>query len=126
MAKKILLVDDEKDILLVMGKRIEGWGYDLSTASSGKDALELIKENIFDLAIIDFMMPDMDGVTLLKKIREKNKEIPVIMFTAYPTSDTIKGAEHLGVNAFIPKLSVHANIEKMLEEAIRINIKQEK
>lgn len=92
MAKiKILLVDDEVDLLELMSKRIESWGYDLIVATNGKEALDMLKSEEPDIIVLDYMMPDMDGVATLKKIRAMHNKIPVIMFTAFPDEKSIEG-----------------------------------
>ena len=119
MAKlKILLVDDEPDILKVMGARIESWGYELATALSAKDALVAIKDNKPDIAILDYMLSGMDGVELLKEIRLFNSDLPVIMFTAYPEPKAMEGTEKLGVKAFVPKLSSYSDASENLKSAL--------
>jgi len=80
----ILLVDDEPDFRETMGAIIEGWGYDLIEASNGKEAVDAIMGKNPDIVVLDYMMPGMNGVLTLKKIREINGKIPVIMFTAHP------------------------------------------
>jgi len=119
MKKKILLVDDEQDLLSVMGMRIKSWGYDLATAETGKDAITAINNENPDIVILDHMMPDMDGITTLKEIRKTNNSIPVIMFTAFQNAKSIKGVEELGVSFCIPKLSMFPSSESALKTAIR-------
>jgi CheY-like chemotaxis protein len=119
MAKiKILLVDDDADLINVMRMRIESWGCECLEALNGKDALASMKKKHPDIIILDYMMPDMDGLAVLKKIRRMDKKIPVIMFTAYPDATAIKGAEQLGVNAFIPKVSAYQDTGKTLEAVV--------
>jgi len=118
MAKKILLVDDEVDFLKITASRIESWGYEVISVTNGSLALSAIKDKNPDIVVLDYMMPEMDGIETLKKIRKVNKELPVIMFTAYPNEKTIKGAENLGVSAFIPKLSMYSDSQEALKEAI--------
>ena len=121
MAKiKILLVDDEVDLLELMSKRIESWGYDLIVATNGKAALNMLKSKEPDIIVLDYMMPDMDGVATLKKIRAMYNKIPVIMFTAFPDEKSIEGAEELGVISYVPKLSAYADTQSALKEAIHI------
>ena len=79
---KILLVDDEQDFRKIMSERITSWGYEVGSVSSGKEAVEEIKNKNADIVILDYMMPQKDGISTLKEIRQLNKEIPVIMFTA--------------------------------------------
>ena len=115
---KILLVDDEPDLLELIGRRIEEWGYDLIKATNGKEAVNAVKDKLSDIVILDYAMPDMDGIATLQKIREIDDKVAVIMFTAYPNTDTLKWAEKLNVSAFIPKLSVYSDVTSSLKAAI--------
>lgn len=82
--KKILLADDEPDILIILKRYLELEGYDVTTASNGKEAIEKIRSNIFDLLMLDVMMPAINGWEVCKKIREdiRTKDVPVIILTA--------------------------------------------
>lgn len=81
MDKKILIVDDEKDIRDIIGIYLENNGYQAIKAEGGQEALRIIESQAIDLAIIDVMMPDMDGITLCMKIRDKHN-IPILMLSA--------------------------------------------
>ncbi len=119
MAKlKILIVDDEAVFLEVMSIRIKGWGYSLVKAANSKEALVCLKRNNPDLVLLDYKLPDSDGISTLKEIRKADKDIPVIMFTAYPDTRIIKEAEKLSVSAFIPKLSAYSDLKSSLRAAI--------
>ena len=120
MAKtKILIVDDEVDYLGLMEERIKSWDYEVITATTGKDALAIIKKNPPDIVVLDYLMPDMDGTEVLKRIRGFDKNLTVIMFTAHPDLKNIKGAQELGVSAFIPKLSTYSSdIQVTLRSAL--------
>ncbi len=115
---KILFVDDEADFRETMGAIIKGWGYDLIEASSGRQAIDTLGQDNPDIIVLDYKMPEMDGVTTLKELRKMDKEIPVIMFTAHPEIKIMKGAEKLGVSAFIPKLSVYSDVPSGLKTAL--------
>jgi len=117
---KILLVDDEADFRETMGAIIKGWGYNLIEAANGKEAIDVIRNKKADIVILDYMMPEMDGVTTLKEIRKIDKEVPVIMFTAYPDGRSFGGANKLGAIMFIPKLSAYSDNQAALKEAIHI------
>jgi DNA-binding NtrC family response regulator len=121
---KVLLVDDEPDILKLMGERIKSWGFDLISASSPSEALESLESKNPQIAILDYMMPEMDGVGLLKKIRQSNKGIAVIMFTAYPEPKAMVGTEKLGVRAFVPKLSTYSDASSNLKAALDLIAKE--
>lgn len=115
---KILLVDDEPGFLEVMGNRVTSWGYGLLTATNGKDGIKSVKKNKPDIVVLDYMMPGMDGVETLKAIRKIDKDIPVIMFTAYPDEKSMKNTGKLGVSSYVPKLSVYSGAHEALKAAI--------
>lgn len=117
---KILLVDDEKDFLNIMSERVSRWGYHLIKAISGKEALEVLKEKKPDIVILDYMLPDIDGVAVLKAIRKIDKELPVIMFTAYPEVDVMTDVKKLGISAFIPKLSIYSDTLTALKSSLEL------
>ena len=79
--KKILIVDDEQDITHIVSIYLENNDFETVKAESGKVALEILNNEKIDLAILDVMMPEMDGITLCIKIREKTN-IPIIMLSA--------------------------------------------
>jgi CheY-like chemotaxis protein len=81
---KILVVDDEKDILLMLTKRLVANGYIVITADNGHDAIALAKSKSPDLIILDVLMPDMDGGEVAERLRNdpKTQNIPVIFLTA--------------------------------------------
>jgi len=122
---KVLIVDDEVDYLGLMQERVESWGYEVILATSGKEALTLIKENLPDIVVLDYLMPQMDGTLVLKEIRKFAKDLAVIMFTAHADVKNIKGAADLGVSAFIPKLSTYSSdIQATLRSALDMIVKK--
>ena len=86
MAKKIMLVDDEPEILDLVSTRIKSWGYDVVTAIDGENALTLLKKQLPDLIFLDVMMPGKDGYEICNEIKTdaRTSRIPVILFTAKP------------------------------------------
>lgn len=115
---KILLVDDEADCRETMALIIKEWGYEVIEASCGREAIDIVMNNNPDIIILDYMMPDMDGVATLTEIRKINKKIAVIMFTAYPDMKSIKAAKDLNVSVYTPKLSSYEDLRANLETAI--------
>jgi len=104
MKQKILLVDDEKDIVEFLKYNLEQEGFDVITAFNGLQAVELLKQNP-DMVILDIMMPKMDGFEVCKSIRNSNdyKNLPVIFLTAKSSEvDEVLGLE-LGANDYIQK-----------------------
>ncbi len=85
MKKKILVVDDEEGIRLLYKEELEEEGYDVELATTGEEALEkLSKDSDVDLVLLDIKMPGMDGVEVLRSIKERWKNLPVVLCTAYP------------------------------------------
>jgi len=120
----ILLVDDEADFLDIMGTIIKGWGYDVIKVRSGKEAIEIVKSKKPDVVVLDYMMPQMDGITTLKAMRKVDSEVPVIMFTAYPEIKAMEWMDELKVSAFIPKLSTYTDVSSSLRATIEMVIKK--
>ncbi|MFA4889700.1 MAG: response regulator [Candidatus Omnitrophota bacterium] len=117
---KVLLIDDEADFIEVVKLRLEGWGYDVLTASSGRAGINEFINKKPGIIILDYMMPGMDGIEALKEIRKIDKKIPVIMFTAFPQEKAIDQAMKLGVCTFVPKISAYSDAENALRSALKI------
>ncbi|MCK4858998.1 MAG: response regulator [Candidatus Omnitrophica bacterium] len=103
--KKILIVDDEKDILELLKYNLEKAGYSVLTAKSGEQALESVKKEKIDLILLDLMLPKIDGLEVSKILKRDNQTefIPIIMLTAKgEESDIIIGLE-LGADDYITK-----------------------
>jgi len=115
---KVLLVDDEQDLLEVLGTRVRSWGYDSMEAPSAQEAIEAVKNNKPDIIVLDYKMPEMDGLDILREVRKISPEIPVIMFTAYPDDRAMDETENLGVYAFIPKFSAYQDAQATLKSVI--------
>ena len=101
--KKILIVDDEEEIVMLMRSRLEASGYEVITANNGKRALERVEADKPDALLLDIMMPEIDGLCVLKEIRSKGGRIPVFIMTAYSNEEKIKTASVLDASGFINK-----------------------
>ena len=84
MRKKVLIVDDEEGIRLLYKEELEDEGCLVELAASGEEALELLERDTVDLVLLDIKMPGMDGVEVLRRVKERWKELPVVLCTAYP------------------------------------------
>jgi two-component system response regulator (stage 0 sporulation protein F) len=82
--KKVLLVDDEESILLLYSEEIEEEGFAVDVAHNGDQALEVFKASPPDLVILDINMPGMNGIEVLRQMKAINRELPVILSSAYP------------------------------------------
>jgi DNA-binding response OmpR family regulator len=105
MARKILLVDDERDLVDMVKMRLEAGGFEVSCAFDGQEALDKARKEKPDLIILDLMLPKIDGykVCRMLKFDEKYKNIPVIMFTARAQDSDKQLGEEVGANGYITK-----------------------
>lgn len=101
--KKLLIVDDQNGIRVLLLEVFGSEGYETYQASNGKLALDIVKHEKPDLVLLDMKIPGMDGLEILKRIREIDTEIKVIMMTAYGELDMIKEAMELGSLAHFTK-----------------------
>ena len=100
---KILIVDDDPEVLIMLQRLLETDGHEGVTAGSGLEALELIKLNAFDLVVADLRMPRMDGLELLREIKAIESALPVILVTAYASSETAIEAVRRGAFDYLFK-----------------------
>ncbi len=103
--KRILAVDDESDVLLIIKTALMSEGYAVSTASNGPDALALAQENRPDLVVLDMMMPEMSGFEVLDALRASpsTHTVPVIMITGVSDKAKIRQAIDSGIDYYIVK-----------------------
>ena len=103
--KRILIADDEPDIITLLVSILKSEDYDVITASDGAEALMAIKISHPDVVILDIMMPKLDGMQVLQKVREDTEisSIPVIMLTAKASDKDILSGYKYGANYYIPK-----------------------
>jgi DNA-binding response OmpR family regulator len=84
---KILVVDDDAHILKLYKVELQEEGYEVVTAGTGKEAMEVFEKEEPDLVTLDILMPDIDGISLLRKMKEMRPRMPIIMSTAYDYRD---------------------------------------
>ena len=99
----ILIVDDEKNYPLILGAVLEEEGFEILSANSGHEALEILESSDVDLVLTDMKMPLMDGIELLENIKELDPDLPVIMMTAHGTVDKAVEAMQKGAYSYILK-----------------------
>lgn len=126
MRKKILVVDDEPEVREYLKNVLEQKGYTVSEAPEGRKALATLKEESFDLVLLDLVMPDMDGFGVLKAIRSFNKSLPVIILTAYGTDKKLKEAISLGVTNFVGKGEGISELINKIEGSLDLSSRSEK
>ncbi|HRJ26442.1 MAG TPA: response regulator [Fimbriimonadaceae bacterium] len=105
MALKILVCDDERNIVRLIQVNLERQGYNVVTAYDGKEGLEKIKAEKPDLVVLDVMMPYMDGFEVLKSLRREpeTESIPVIMLTAKAQDKDVFEGYHYGADMYLTK-----------------------
>ncbi len=118
--KKILVVDDEVDFVELITLRLKANDYDVITANNGKAALDRVKKDKPDALLLDIMMPEMDGLTVLKKIRSEDARIPIFITTAFSNEERIKIAGAYNANGFIVKTQDLGKEIKNITQAIEI------
>ena len=120
MEDRILLVDDEPEILHSLKMFLEFNGYVVDTAENAKKALSLVEEKKFNVAILDIMMPEMDGIELLQEIKARDFSIQVIMMTAYTSFDkTLKSLQHGAIDYALKPLSDMDEFLDLIKESCR-------
>ncbi|MBI4949523.1 MAG: sigma-54-dependent Fis family transcriptional regulator [Deltaproteobacteria bacterium] len=100
---KILITDDDGDLRELLTEAVKNWGYTVSVAKDGEEALRKLRMERYDIVITDLMMPVMDGLALLKRIKELDSEILVIIITGYATIETAVKAIEAGAYDYIAK-----------------------
>jgi DNA-binding NtrC family response regulator len=113
MREKVLLVDDEPDFLEAMAARMRVRGLEVTTTTSTVDALSIAENEIFDVIVMDLMMPEMEGLEALKALKDRKPESKIILLTGYATREKEAEALKLGADDLLEK---PADIERLLEK----------
>jgi DNA-binding response OmpR family regulator len=128
MCYKILVVDDEQEILTVINDLLVNHGYEISSATDGMEALNKVNMEKFDLYILDIMIPGMNGLELMHKIKQADSHAVIIIITGYPSIEGIKLAIRSGAYHYLTKPITKDELFKVVEagllrhEEIRKNV----
>ena len=114
----ILVVDDDISHCTILQALLRGWGYNVALANSGRQALEQVREQVFDLVLCDVRMAEMDGIATLKEIKALNPAIPVLIMTAYSSVETAVEALKTGALDYLIKPLDFDNLQATLEKAL--------
>ena len=101
--KFILIVDDDKTILEGFKVLLETKKYKISTAENGREALEKVRNNFYNLALLDLKLPDMEGTDLISEFRQIKPEIKIIVVTGYSTRENAINSLNLGADGYLEK-----------------------
>lgn len=113
MSEKVLLVDDEEEFLEIMSERMAARGMEVTCASSAEKAISLLEKESFDAIVLDFQMPEIDGMEALKAMKKKRPESQIILLTGYATIEKSVEAMKIGASDFLEK---PADIEALAEK----------
>lgn len=124
MSKKILLVDDDKFIRELYDEVLKSEGFDVETASNGKDGYEKIITGKYDLILLDVMLPQLDGIGIVTKLRESKSKVPlssIVFLTNLVHDPVVKEALGHGVHSCLTKADINpdqlvAHVKKVLAE----------
>jgi DNA-binding NtrC family response regulator len=114
----VLVVDDEKHILMVVKEALTHFGYRVTTAASGAEALAAVRSELFDAAITDIRMPDMSGLDLLREIKRQDESIEVIVMTGYPTIASAVEALKEGAYDYLSKPLILDELEHVMQRVM--------
>ncbi|MCK5527397.1 MAG: response regulator [Candidatus Latescibacteria bacterium] len=118
MNKKILVIDDDESMRHLLVDALEVFGYQVSTAVDGRQALDILDEATFDLAICDLMMPHLDGRSFLKKVKGHTPDLPVMIITGYGTAQTEDEMMRLGAMGYLSKPFTIEQIKTLVEQIL--------
>ncbi|MFQ5583775.1 MAG: sigma-54-dependent transcriptional regulator [Calditrichia bacterium] len=122
---QVMVVDDEENIREVLSGYLQSLGYSVVTAVDGEDALSKFKRGSFDLIVSDLLMPTIDGLELLKKIREQDRDVIFLMITGYPSIETAVEAIKKGAYDYITKPFHMEDVKLRIERAFeKKNLKE--
>ena len=125
MGLKILLVDDEPDIIEVIQDRLEAYGFTVITAGTGLEALKKLSVEKFDGVFLDVKMPEMGGIEALEEIRKRDKEIPVIIITSSSSQEAAIEAIAKGASEYILKPFEWAELKTKIQKVFNVSLEEE-
>jgi len=118
MNARILHVDDDPDIRLLISASLREFGYVVATAGTNAEALELAKQFKFELCILDVRLPDGSGIELCQKIHDLQPKIPVLYYSAYASDEEQEAALSVCGNAYLKKPVSAAKLEETIAELL--------
>lgn len=114
--KTILIMDDEAGMRKLFTRILSRNGYKVLSSSDGEGGLDLIKDNVIDLVLLDLRLPGIQGMDVLREIRKKGWDMPVIIITGFGDEESEKEAKRLGASAYIHKPFRLENIKDLIEK----------
>jgi DNA-binding NtrC family response regulator len=121
---KLLLVDDEIDFLQTIAERLTLKDFDVIVASNGREAIAAAENDLFDVAVVDFKMPGMDGTQVLRVLKERHKYLEIIMLTGHATIDSAVECTKLGAFKYLEKPYDFEKLVEVIKEAYEARLKK--
>ncbi len=122
MGLKVLVVDDEGDIVEVIQDRLEAYGFTVATAGTGLEALRKLSTEKFDGIFLDVKMPEMGGIEALEEIRKRDSKIPIIIITSSSTKESAIEAMAKGANEYVLKPFEWEELKSKIEKVFNITL----
>jgi EAL domain-containing protein (putative c-di-GMP-specific phosphodiesterase class I)/ActR/RegA family two-component response regulator len=118
---RVLLVDDQADILKAYARWLTAGGFEVETADDGSTAADMAAKSAFDVIISDISMPGMTGVEMLRAVRERDLDVPVVLMTAQPAIESAMEAVELGALRYLPKPVDGQLLVSVADNAVRLH-----
>jgi DNA-binding response OmpR family regulator len=122
MALKVLVVDDEEDIVEIIQDRLEAYGFSVVTAGTGVEALKKLSVEKFDGVFLDVKMPEMGGIETLEEIRKGDQKIPIIIITSSSTREAAIEAMAKGASEYVLKPFEWEELKAKIEKVYNITL----
>lgn len=120
VSARLLLVDDEPEFVRVTSRWLTAWGYNVTCAASGEDALRHMEQHRFDVVLTDINMPGMDGMQLLHKVRQHDLHVPVILITGEPAINSAVEAVEWGAFRYLTKKATPEELRAVVSKAVSL------
>lgn len=117
-APRVLVVDDDRSVSRVVSSILADRGYTIDVAENGEAALKLVAEHSYDLAVLDYQMPGMDGVELFRRAREQQPDLLGIFLTAHTDLRTVFPAIDAGIERVLAKPPSRGELLPLVDELI--------
>ena len=116
---KLLIVEDEPNLLSVLRKGLSEKNFDVSAALDGTTALEMLASNIFDVVVLDVMLPDINGIEICRRLRAAGNFVPILMLTALDSSENVVTGLNAGADDYMPKPFKFSELEARINALAR-------
>ena len=120
-ASRVLLVDDDRSVTRSLARTLRNSGFDVFTADSGSEAIECVRSSSLDVVVSDISMPEMDGIELLRAIRQHVLDLPVLLLTGAPALESAIGAVEYGAFKYLTKPAEEGELVSSVERAAQLH-----